>query len=62
MPSRKIQVSPDLMRAARGWIADCEWADIGPDDIADLSDAEVFAGVSRYFEGGWAAFVAAEDA
>jgi len=48
-----------LLRQARGWIADCEWANIGPDDIADLSDVQVYAGVCRYYEGGWAAFVAA---
>jgi hypothetical protein len=51
-----------LMRAARSWVADCEWADLAGGDIADLSDIQVYAGVNRYYEGGWAAFVTAEDA
>jgi hypothetical protein len=51
-----------LIRAARGWIADCAWADLGEGDVAELSDAQVIAGVSRHYEGGWAAFAAAEGA
>jgi len=46
----------ELIREARGWIADCQWADIGPDDVADLTDEQVIAGISRYYDGGWAAF------
>jgi hypothetical protein len=46
----------ELIREARGWIADCQWGDIGPDDVADLSDDEVIAGVNKFFEGGWAEF------
>ena len=48
--------TPELISAARSWIADCEWANIGPDDIADLTDAQVVAGIQQHYEGGWAAF------
>ena len=46
---------PDLYREARGWIADC-FDDV---DVAELTDAEVRAGIQRHYEGGWAAFVRA---
>lgn len=53
--------TPELISKARGWAADCQWGEEA-DDIADLTDAQVVAGVEAYFEGGWAAFVAAETA
>jgi hypothetical protein len=53
--------APELIRAARGWIAGYPRANLGPDDVADLTDAQVITGVQRHYEGGWAAFVAAED-
>jgi hypothetical protein len=50
---------PGLIAAARRWALDCEWLD--SDDIADMSDAHIVAGVNQHYEGGWAAFAAAED-
>jgi hypothetical protein len=50
---------PELISAARRWALDCEWLD--SDDIADMSDAHIVAGVNQHYEGGWAAFAAAED-
>jgi hypothetical protein len=41
---------------ARAWIADCEWADLSPEDIDDLSDDAIVDGVERHYEGGWAQF------
>lgn len=55
-------ITPELIREARGWIADNAWENIGPDDVADLTDAQVITGIRRYYEGGWAAFVAASPA
>jgi hypothetical protein len=50
--------TPDLIAVARRWALDCEWLD--SDDIADMDDARIVAGVNAHYEGGWAAFVAAE--
>lgn len=41
------------MHDARGWIADCTWAD----DVTDLTDDEVLAGIERHYVGGWHQFV-----
>lgn len=49
-----------LISAARSWAADCEWLDLDGEDIADMSDAQVVAGVEAHYEGGWAAFADAE--
>ena len=40
---------------ALDWILDCEWADI---DVDELTDREIINGISRHFDGGWAAFLA----
>lgn len=45
-----------LISAARSWAADCEWAE-GADDIADLTDAQIVAGIEARYDGGWAAFM-----
>jgi hypothetical protein len=50
-------VPPSVLSAARGWIADNVWEDIADEgDVADLSDAEVVAGIQRHCDGGWAGF------
>lgn len=43
-----------VMTEARDWLEDC-FSDL-PDD---LSDKEAKAGVDRYYDGGWAAFLRA---
>jgi hypothetical protein len=53
-----LRIDPELISAARSWIADCEWADTGPDDVAGLTDAEVVRGIQRHYQGGWLRFVA----
>jgi hypothetical protein len=56
--SETHRINPELISAARSWIADCEWANIGPDDIADLTHTDVIAGIQRHYQGGWAQFTA----
>ena len=46
----------DLMREARGWIADCTWGD--DPDLEQLTDEQVRRGIQRHYSGGWATFVA----
>lgn len=44
---------------ARDWIADCQWADLEPEDVGDLTDAQALSGVARKFDGGLDGFVTA---
>lgn len=43
--------------AMREWISDCQWGDLDPEDIADLSELEVLVGVHRSYDGGLPAFM-----
>jgi hypothetical protein len=55
--SRVRRVPPAVLSAARSWIADCEWADLyEAEDVADLTDAQVAAGIELHYAGGWAQF------
>lgn len=49
-------VSPAEIREMRGWLADCEWADMDVGSIAELTDTVVLRGVARHYEGGIAEF------
>jgi len=42
---------------ARGWLADCGWSDLDPEDVEELPAAEVVAGVGRHWDGGTAGFL-----
>ncbi len=47
----------DMLQEARDWLADCAWANMDPEDFAELSDETIIAGVDLFYEGGWAAFL-----
>lgn len=49
--------TPALFVNARDWFADCTWQNLEPEDVAELSDAEVKSAVERYYAGGWAQLV-----
>lgn len=49
------EAQAEALKEARGWIADCSWAEGDP---GKLNDAEVMRGIARHYEGGWAAFLA----
>lgn len=55
-----ITLTPEEALAARDWLSDCYWTDLEPEDIADLTDKQLFNGVRRHYDGGWSQFV--EDA
>jgi len=44
-----------LIAEARGWIADCTWAD--DVNVKALSTEQVKRGIQRHYDGGWAQFV-----
>jgi hypothetical protein len=51
------RIPPAVLTAARGWIADCAWGDLSEtDDVADLTDLQVVAGIEQHYDGGWAQF------
>lgn len=64
MIAQRLDAGPiaRLYAEARGWLADCEWRGMDAEDIADLSDVEIRAAVSKHYEGGWAAFMRASEA
>ena len=52
-------MSIDPMEEARGWVADCMWADItDPEQIEEMPDDAIRDGVENHYEGGWTQFLA----
>lgn len=49
--------APEAIKAMRDWIADCSWPDLPPDEVADLTEAQVIAGVAKHYDGGVDAFM-----
>jgi hypothetical protein len=49
-------LTPEQLTEARGWIADCEWAD--DIDVSELTDGAVERGIQRHYSGGVAEFIA----
>jgi len=50
--------TPELAAEARGWIGDCQWADLEDGDVEDLTDAQALSGIARKYQGGLKAFTA----
>lgn len=51
------QLTPQNIADAREWISDCEWGNLDPEDIAELSDIDIVRGVAKYYSGGWEEFL-----
>lgn len=47
-----------LIQAAREWVRDCEWGDLKPRHVWQLTRPALVRGVNRHYDGGWEAFVA----
>jgi hypothetical protein len=45
------------LRDARTWVADCEWGDLEPEDVATLSSARLLRGIRRHYGGGLVGFM-----
>ena len=48
---------PTVIKEAREWISECQWPDLEPDQVAELSDEQAIAGVRRHFDGGLEEFL-----
>lgn len=55
---RGLLLTGDEVAAMGFWIADCPWADLDGDDVADLSREEIVAGIEEHYEGGVRSFLA----
>lgn len=42
---------------ARAWIADCEWADLEPDQVDGLTLDQIDRAIAKHYEGGIAQFL-----
>jgi hypothetical protein len=51
-------MNPKIIKQMRDWLADCTWADLEPEDVDGLSEAQVIAGVKAHFDGGIEEFLA----
>ena len=54
-----IPLTTEELVAAREWIADCQWPDLDPEDIDDLTPVEVERAIRIHYEGGIKAFIEA---
>lgn len=52
-----MSATPETIAAAREWVADCVWIE-DPEDIEEMTDAQILAGVERHYDGGLAQFIA----
>ena len=53
-----VKLTSEQLIEARDWIKDCKWEDIYCDeDVDEMSDAQVEAGIAKYYDGGIQAFI-----
>ncbi len=53
------QFTPEQIAAMREWVADCQWGDMDPEDLASLSDEQIIKGVNKHYDGGIREFLRA---
>ena len=50
-------LTPEQLRNAQNWIAECVWGDLEEEDISQLPEAQVIAGIQRHYSGGLEQFI-----
>ena len=50
-------MTTEQMQQARDWLNDCEWSDLDDNDINEMPDASVIAGIARHYDGGTEQFI-----
>jgi hypothetical protein len=54
------ELTPQQLLEAKNWIKDCcPWLDLQADQVDEMTDREVIAGIKRHYDGGIKAFSAA---
>ncbi|MBN3957494.1 peptide ABC transporter substrate-binding protein [Nostoc sp. NMS8] len=59
MTNQKLmeELTPNQLLEARNWIRDCcPWGDLYEEEVDQLTDDEVTAGIARHYEGGISEF------
>lgn len=51
-------LSTEILNEMRGWVSDCVWGDLEPEEIDELTDDQIMRGVARRYDGGIAQFIA----
>lgn len=59
MQTERITLNHRELEEARGWLADCQWADEDADSIDEMPARMITRAVERHYDGGLAAFVLA---
>lgn len=50
-------LTPEQLLEARNWIKDCcPWLDLQADQVDEMTDREVIAGIQQHYDGGIIAF------
>lgn len=45
-------LSPEELKAAREWLAECVWPDVEPEEFATLPELAIVRGIARHWDGG----------
>lgn len=53
-----MQLNKEELKQARAWLMELDFSDIEPDEINELSDADIANGIKRHFDGGIESFKA----
>ena len=53
------EINARVLDEMRGWLSDCEWADVDAEDIAAMPAERIIAAVRRHFDGGVVGFLLA---
>ena len=61
IPRQDLSKQEEHLTEARQWIADCRWRE-EPEDLAELTDAEIIRGIDQHCDGGWNGFCLSQDA
>lgn len=59
---RLTDITPAQLQEMREQIRNCDWPDLDPADVDQLTDAEIFAGIRAHFDGGITGFLKAYEA
>jgi hypothetical protein len=47
-----MTLTNEELHYARTWVAECDWADLDDEDVAELTDEEIVDGIEAHYEGG----------
>jgi hypothetical protein len=51
------EYTTEQIEAMREWVSDCQWSDVEPDEIKQLTPFQILAGVEKHVFGGIEEFI-----